>query len=75
MRLHSGSRSLKALFLEARIPARHRASRPVLADGEGRILWIPGIAAAELPATSDRLPEESGLAIAVAAVGGSHAGV
>ncbi len=44
MRTHAGSRKLKQIFLEARIPAPERRAVPVLADAEGEVLWIPGVA-------------------------------
>ncbi|MEX0837150.1 MAG: tRNA lysidine(34) synthetase TilS [Gemmatimonadota bacterium] len=44
MRTSAGSRKLKRIFLEARIPAPERRAVPVLADAEGEVLWIPGVA-------------------------------
>lgn len=46
IRLSGGSRKLKKLLLEARIPARRRPQTPVLVDDAGRVLWIPGVARA-----------------------------
>ncbi len=44
IRLSHGSKKLKKLFVERRIPLSERARTPVLADGRGRILWVPGVA-------------------------------
>ena len=44
IRLSCGTRKLKKLFAEARIPRPARACRPVVADSGGRILWVPGVA-------------------------------
>ena len=56
IRLHSGTKSLKKLFIDRKIPAALRDRIPVVADEEG-VLGVFGIgvnldrAAAELPAT------------------------
>lgn len=44
IRLTAGTRKLKKVFGEARVPRPARARRPVLADAGGRILWVPGVA-------------------------------
>jgi tRNA(Ile)-lysidine synthase len=41
-----GTRKLKKLFLEARIPEPERRQVPLLVDGAGSVLWIPGVAEA-----------------------------
>ena len=46
IRLPYGSKKLKKLLAEARVPAGERDRVPVLADGRGRTLWVPGIARA-----------------------------
>jgi tRNA(Ile)-lysidine synthase len=46
IRLPGGTKKLKKLFLEARIPADRRAERPVVVDGEGTVVWVPGVARA-----------------------------
>lgn len=38
-----GTKSLKKLFLEERIPRSRRATLPVLTDATGRVLWVAGI--------------------------------
>jgi tRNA(Ile)-lysidine synthase len=44
MRLAYGSKKLKKLFLEARVPADDRSRIPVLVDAAGSVLWVPGVA-------------------------------
>lgn len=46
IRTKAGSRKLKRMFLEARIPAPERRSVPVVTDGNGDVLWVPGVARA-----------------------------
>lgn len=48
MRTSGGSRKLKRIFLEARVPAPERRAVPVLADAEGEVLWIPGVARSQV---------------------------
>ncbi len=38
-----GSRSLKKLMIDERLPVSQRATRPVLADNAGRVLWVAGL--------------------------------
>jgi tRNA(Ile)-lysidine synthase len=38
-----GTKSLKKLFLEERIPRSRRARLPVLEDATGRVLWVAGV--------------------------------
>ena len=60
IRLNSGTKSLKKLFIERKIPAARRSSIPVICDDAG-VLGVYGIgvnldrAAAALPATQIRL--------------------
>jgi tRNA(Ile)-lysidine synthase len=46
IRLPGGSKKLKKLFLEARIPLEARAYIPVVTDAAGDVVWIPGLARA-----------------------------
>ena len=43
-----GSKKLKKIFGEARVPVRERGSVPVLVDSEDRVLWVPGLARSRL---------------------------
>ncbi|WP_420125818.1 tRNA lysidine(34) synthetase TilS [Longimicrobium sp.] len=47
VRTRAGTRPLKKLLGEARVPLRVRGTLPVLADAEGTVLWVPGVARAE----------------------------
>jgi tRNA(Ile)-lysidine synthase len=47
IRLAGGTRKLKKLFGDRRIPVSERAGLPVLADRLGNILWVEGLATAE----------------------------
>ena len=51
IRLGAGTKKLKKVFLEARIPAGERGRIPVVVDAGGDVLWVPGVALA------DREPE------------------
>src|SRR6185503_8607847 len=44
IRLAYGSKKLKKLLVEARIPLSERERMPVLVDGAERVLWLPGVA-------------------------------
>lgn len=46
IRLAGGSRKLKRLFADRRVPLSERTRLPVLADRQGNILWIEGLATA-----------------------------
>ncbi|MBM6616089.1 tRNA lysidine(34) synthetase TilS [Bacillus suaedaesalsae] len=39
----NGSRKLKDIFIDAKIPIHNRDSWPVVEDSEGRVLWLPGL--------------------------------
>jgi tRNA(Ile)-lysidine synthase len=58
IRLSGGSRKLKKLLLEARIPSGRRDQTPVLVDDGGRVLWVPGIARAVDLGDQDRGGDE-----------------
>jgi tRNA(Ile)-lysidine synthase len=57
MRTRGGTRRLKKLFGEARVPAGRRHTTPVLADAEGRVVWAAGVA--QDPATAPRAGEHA----------------
>lgn len=44
MRLPYGTKKLKKLFAENRVPASERTRIPVLTDSHGRVLWAVGVA-------------------------------
>ncbi|HIF23718.1 MAG TPA: tRNA lysidine(34) synthetase TilS [Gemmatimonadetes bacterium] len=46
IQLPYGSKKLKKLLLEERIPEGQRGRLPVLVDARGAVLWIPGVATA-----------------------------
>jgi len=46
IRLPYGSKKLKKVLSEARIPVSGRGQVPVLVDGDARVLWLPGVARA-----------------------------
>ena len=52
IRLRGGTRKVKKLLLEARIPASERGTLPVLVDCGGRVLWVPGVARTDAVAAS-----------------------
>lgn len=47
VRTRAGTRPLKKLLGEARVPVRRRGTLPVLADAAGAVLWVPGVVRAE----------------------------
>jgi tRNA(Ile)-lysidine synthase len=53
-----GTRKLKKILLEARVPPRRRDRLPVLVDAAGRVLWVTGVARAghAAPAVSQAAP-------------------
>jgi tRNA(Ile)-lysidine synthase len=50
-----GSKKLKKVFGEARVPLDKRARTPVVVDGAGHVLWVPGVARSclEAPASEE----------------------
>jgi len=46
MRLPGGTKKVKKILLERRIPPSERHRVPLLVDAEGEVLWIPGMARA-----------------------------
>ncbi|HEU0077366.1 MAG TPA: tRNA lysidine(34) synthetase TilS, partial [Longimicrobiaceae bacterium] len=53
-----GTKTLKKLFVERRVPRSARARTPVVADAAGRVLWVVGVERARGP-----LPLPGGTAI------------
>ena len=49
IQLSYGTKKLKKLFGEARVPQNERSRIPVLSDAAGRILWVAGLALSALP--------------------------
>jgi len=47
IRLPGGSRKVKKVLLESRIPPSERHRVPLVVDAEGQVLWIPGFARAD----------------------------
>ena len=43
IRLHAGSRKLKRVFGEARIPVSARNTIPIVTDSRGNVLWVAGL--------------------------------
>jgi len=56
VRLEYGSKKLKKVFLEARVPPGERHRVAVLADAAGTVLWVPGVirSADARPTTHDQ---------------------
>ena len=46
IRLPGGTRKLKKLFGDRRVPVSERMRRPVLADRSGNVLWVEGLGTA-----------------------------
>jgi len=46
IRLPGGSKKVKKLLLEARIPRMERSAVPIVVDALNEVLWIPGVARA-----------------------------
>lgn len=53
IRLSYGSKKLKKLFGEHRVPRRRRHRWPVLVDARDRVLWLPGLARSTLAVPED----------------------
>ncbi len=57
IRLAAGTKKLKKLFTERRVPRSERRNRPLLADRQDRVLWVAGVAQA--PAAAPRSGEHA----------------
>jgi tRNA(Ile)-lysidine synthase len=62
IRTAAGTRPLKKVLGEARVPLRARSALPVLADAAGAVLWVPGVARA---AGCEPRPGERAITLAV----------
>ena len=51
--IHGGTKTLKKLFIEEKIPAEKRNSVAVISDDEG-VLWIEGLGAEKRARTSEK---------------------
>ena len=51
--IHGGTKTLKKLFIEEKIPAEERSSVAVIADDEG-VLWVEGLGAARRARLSEK---------------------
>ena len=58
IRLAGGTRKLKKVLLEARIPSERRDRVPVVVDAAGAVLWVPGVARAVGVGANDADDEE-----------------
>lgn len=54
IRLSGGTRRLKEVFIDRRIPASWRARLPVVAEESGEVLWVPGVAVSDRLAAGSR---------------------
>lgn len=56
IRFDYGSKKLKKVFLECRVPVRERHRTPVVTDASGAVVWVPGLARSVLadPSGTDR---------------------
>ena len=61
VRTPAGTRTLKRLFADRRVPRGDRARVAVLADARGRVLWVPGLARGAPPPA----PGEPGLTLEI----------
>ncbi len=69
IRLPYGSKKLKKLFLERRLDRGRRGIVPVLAEQDGNVLWVSGMARS---ASAQPLPDQPALRITVRDGGSEH---
>lgn len=62
VRTRAGSRKLKKLFNEYRVPGSRRATVPVLVSADGRVCWVAGLSKARI---ADATPGEERFVIGV----------
>lgn len=53
--LPGGTRKVKKVLLDARIPSDSRDAVPVLVDHEGSVLWVPGVARSRIAEAGGRM--------------------
>lgn len=56
IRLAYGTKKLKKLFAERRVPASERADIPVLVNESGDVLWVPSVARSVIASPPDKGP-------------------
>jgi tRNA(Ile)-lysidine synthase len=39
----NGTKKVQDMFVDAKVPRSRRDKLPLLVDGDGRVLWIPGM--------------------------------
>jgi tRNA(Ile)-lysidine synthase len=54
IRLPGGTKKVKKLLLEARIPRMERSAVPLVVDALGEVLWVPGVARADRASAAGR---------------------
>ncbi|MBC1936429.1 hypoxanthine phosphoribosyltransferase [Listeria grandensis] len=54
MKTTGGTRKLKSIFIDAKIPKHKRDTWPIVTDYSGEILWIPGVQASSYQAKPSR---------------------
>ncbi|GIQ67307.1 tRNA lysidine(34) synthetase TilS [Xylanibacillus composti] len=50
----NGSKKVKDMFIDAKIPVSERETMPLVTDAEDRVLWIPGLRRSDVALVSDR---------------------
>ncbi|ATB48653.1 tRNA lysidine(34) synthetase TilS [Corallococcus macrosporus] len=54
VRTPAGQRKLQDVLVDLRVPAEARATRPVVADAEGQVVWLPGLWPPAVPRAAAR---------------------
>lgn len=49
----NGTKKVKDIFIDDKIPPSQRAVQPIVVDGHGQLLWIPGVRRADIATISD----------------------
>ncbi len=50
----NGSKKVKDMFIDAKIPASERDTMPLLTDADDCVIWIPGVRRSDIALVSDR---------------------